>query len=398
MSLPVIRLRPREDRRLRAGHLWVFSNEIDSDATPLTAFTPGDVVRIESAHGRCLGVGYVNPRSLISVRIVSTDPHAVVGRDLLVARLQAALAWRERIYASPFYRLAFGEADGLPGLVVDRYGDVLVAQFTTAGMERLKTDVIEALDQVVRPASILVRNDTASRALEGLPSYVEAGLGEPPAEVTVVEGSCRFRVALGVGQKTGWFYDQRPNRMRLLPYVAHARVLDLFSYVGGFGIQAAAHGAHHATLVDASDRALSYARGNAADNGVGAHVATVHGDVFEVLRDLRAAGEYFDVVIVDPPALIKRRKDYGAGLAAYQRLNEAALAVLGANGVLLSASCSHHLERETLPRVVAQAATRLRRGLQFVEEGGQGPDHPIHPAIPETAYLKALVARSLSAL
>ncbi|WP_297364321.1 class I SAM-dependent rRNA methyltransferase [Acidiferrobacter sp.] len=398
MSPSVIRLRPREDRRLRAGHLWVFSNEIDCDATPLTAFAPGDPVRIESAHGRCLGVGYVNPRSLISVRIVSTDPRTVIGRDLFVDRLQQARAWRERVYASPFYRLVFGEADGLPGLVVDRYDDVLVAQFTTAGMERLKGDVVEALDQVIRPTSILVRNDTSSRALEGLPSYVEAALGEPPEEVTVIEGSCRFRVALRAGQKTGWFYDQRPNRARLLPYVARTRVLDLFSYVGGFGIQAAAHGASHATLVDASEQALSYARGNAADNGVASHVATVRGDVFEVLRELRDGGERFDVVIVDPPALIKRRKDYEAGLAAYQRLNESALAVLGADGVLLSASCSYHLERQTLSRVVASAATRLRRGIQFVDEGGQGPDHPIHPAIPETAYLKAFVARSLSTL
>ncbi len=203
MSLPVIRLRPREDRRLRAGHLWVFSNEIDCDATPLTAFTPGDPVRLESARGRPLGVGYVNPKSLISVRLMSADARVVVDRDLLVARLQEAFAWRERAFGQPFYRLVFGEADGLPGLVVDRYGNALVAQFTTAGMERLKPLVIEALEQVVRPASILVRNDTASRALEGLPSYVEAALGEPPAETTVIEGSCRFRVALGEGQKTG---------------------------------------------------------------------------------------------------------------------------------------------------------------------------------------------------
>ncbi len=398
MSLPTIRLRPREDRRLRAGHLWVFSNEIDCDATALTAFTPGDLVCVESARRRPLGVGYVNPKSLISVRLMSADPRAVIGRDLIVARVQAALAWRERAFGQPFYRLIFGEADGLPGLVVDRYGDALVAQFTTAGMECLKLLVIEALEQVVHPTSILIRNDTASRALEGLPTYVEAALGEPPAETTVIEGLCRFRVALGAGQKTGWFYDQRPNRARLLPYVTHARVLDLFTYVGGFGIQAAAHGADHVTLVDASERALSYARGNAADNGVAGHVRTIQGDVFDVLRELRGAGERFDVVIVDPPALIKRRKDYEAGLAAYQRLNEAALAVLGEDGVLLSASCSYHLERHALARAVAEAAARLKRGLQFVDEGGQGPDHPVHPAIPETAYLKAFVARSLSVL
>ena len=394
MSLAKIRLKPREDRRLRAGHLWIFSNEIDCEATPLTALSPGDLVCVESALGRVLGMGYVNPRSLISVRLLSTDPHTVVDRDFLTRRIQAALTWRERFNSHPFYRLVFGEADGLPGLVVDRYGDVLVVQITTAGMEKLKAWVIEALDELVRPASILLRNDTSSRVLEGLTSYVEAGLGEPPSEVTVSEGSCRFRVSLREGQKTGWFYDQRPNRLRLLPYVAKRRVLDLFTYVGGFGIQAAVHGADHVTLVDGSERALAYARDNASQNGVGERVLTLAGDAFAVLKDLREDGQRFDVVILDPPALIKRRKDYEAGLGAYQRLNQAALSVLCDEGILLSASCSYHLERHTLSRLMAEAANRLGRGLQIVEEGGQGPDHPIHPAIPETAYLKVVVARS----
>ncbi|MHB8254404.1 MAG: class I SAM-dependent rRNA methyltransferase [Acidiferrobacter sp.] len=394
MSLAPIRLKAREDRRLRAGHLWIFSNEIDCEATPLTALAPGDLVRVESAHGRVLGVGYVNPRSLISVRLLSTDAHAVIDRDFLKHRLQTALAWRERFNARPFYRLVFGEADGLPGLVVDRYGDVLVAQITTAGMERLKPLLIEALDELVHPTCLLLRNDTSSRALEGLSSYVEVALGESPSEVTVSEGSCQFRASLQEGQKTGWFYDQRPNRLRLLPYVAKRRVLDLFTYVGGFGIQAAVHGADHVTLVDGSERALAYARDNAAQNGVGERVSILAGDVFTVLKDLRDNDMRFDVVILDPPALIKRRKDYDAGVAAYQRLNQAAMAVLGDDGVLLSASCSHHLERHSLSRLMAHAANRLGRGLQFVEEGGQGPDHPIHPAIPETAYLKVIVARS----
>ncbi len=395
MSLTRIRLKPREERRIKAGHLWIFSNEVDCDATPLVATAPGDLVRVETATGRPLGVGYVNPQSLISVRLLSTDPHAVVDRAFLAARLRRALAWRTRCHAHPFYRLVFGEADGLPGLVVDRYDDTLVVQITTAGMERLRPLLIEALDEVVRPAHILLRNDGASRTLEGLPATVEVALGSPPDEATVIEGSCRFRVALRAGQKTGWFYDQRPNRARLLPYVEHARVLDLFSYVGGFGIQAAAHGAAHVTLVDASARALAYARANAADNGVAAHVTAIEGDVFEVLRGLAAEGARFDVVIVDPPALIKRRKDYAAGLAAYRRLNEQALAVLADDGLLLAASCSHHLERDALPRLITQAATARRRGLQFVEEGGQGPDHPVHPAIPETAYLKVILARAL---
>lgn len=393
MSLATLRLKPREDRRIRAGHLWIFSNEIDCDATPLTAVSAGELVCVESARGRMLGMGYANPQSLISVRILSFDHRTAVDREFFIRRFGAALAWRERFNREPFYRLVFGEADGLPGLVVDRYDTVLVVQITTAGMEGLKPLVIEALDAVLHPASILLRNDTSSRALEGLPSYVEAGLGEPPTEATVNEGGCRFRVSLREGQKTGWFYDQRPNRMRLSPYVSRRRVLDVFSYVGGFGIQAAHYGADHVTCVDGSERALSYVLQNASANGLAARVETRLGDAFAVLKDLRDEGARFDVVVLDPPALIKRRKDYDAGLTAYLRLNQAALGLLSDEGLLLSASCSHHLERHSLPRLVAQAGQRVGRTVQLVEEGGQGPDHPIHPAIPETAYLKVVVAR-----
>lgn len=395
MSLPSIRLKTREDRRLRAGHLWIYSNEIDCEATPLAAFEPGDVVRVEGANRRPLGVGYVNPRSLISVRMLSFEANAEIGREFLAQRLQAALAWRERLHAEPYYRLVFGEADGLPGLVVDRYGDDLVVQITTAGMERLKLLVVETLEGLIRPASILLRNDTSSRVLEGLSSTVEVALGTPPSEVSVPEGGCRFRVSLLEGQKTGWFYDQRPNRARVWPYAVRGRVLDLFTYAGAFGVQAAAHGAAHVTLVDASERALAYAQGNATENGVGDRVGILAGDVFAVLKALREEGERFDVVILDPPALIKRRKDYDAGLAAYQRLNQGALALLADDGVLVSASCSYHLERHSLPRLMGQAAGHLGRSLQLVEEGGQGPDHPVHPAIPETAYLKLAIGRIL---
>lgn len=396
MTLALIRLKPREDRRLRVGHTWIFSNEIDTSVTPLTALNPGDLVLVHSATGRPLGVGYVNPRSLISVRLLSHDPHIVMDRDFFRQRVQAALALRVRLYPHPYYRLIFGEGDGLPGLVVDRYGDHLVVQITTAGMDRLTSLLVEILEDVVRPMSILLRNDTSSRALEGLPSTVVDALGVTPDEVCVQEGSARFTVSLRAGQKTGWFYDQKPNRFRILPYVAKARVLDLFSYVGGFGIQAALHGAEQVTLVDASAQALTYARANARANGVDKCIVTTEGDVFSVLKGFRSAGARFDVVICDPPALIKRRKDQEAGLAAYQRLNEAALAVLSNDGILLSASCSYHLERSSLMRVLSQGAVRTQRSLQLLEEGGQGPDHPVHPAIAETAYLKAVIVRALA--
>lgn len=395
MSLPRIRLKPREDRRLRAGHLWVFSNEIDCDTTPLTTFSPGQAVVVEGARGRPLGVGYVNPQSLISVRLFAADPHAMIDQGFVAARIRRALAWRERLTTGRCYRLVYGESDGLPGLVVDRYDDILVVQITTAGVEALKAVVIAALDEVVRPRGILLRNDTASRALEGLPSYVEVAGGTVPDDVTLTEGACRFTVSPRTGQKTGWFYDQRPNRQRLLPYVRGLRVLDLFAYVGGFGIQAAAAGAREVTLVDTSERALGYARDNAVANGVGAGVTSVHGDVFTVLKGWQEDGRRFDVIVCDPPALMKRRKDRDAGLIAYQRLNQAALAVLADDGVLLSSSCSYHLEHQVFVRLLGQAAAHLSRGLQIVETGGQGPDHPIHPAIAETAYLKVLLARSL---
>ncbi len=377
-----------------AGHLWVFSNEVDTEATPLTAFTPGDLVRLESARGRVLGVGYVNPASLISARLLSRDVRVAIDREFFAQRLQVALAWRERLGWGPFYRLVFGESDGLPGLVVDRYGDDWVLQVTTAGMERCAPLVIEALEAITRPRSILLRNDTPARALEALPALVTEALGTPPEEACLVEGDCRFRVSLRGGQKTGWFFDQRLNRLRLLPYVNGRTVLDVFSYVGGFGIQAAAHGARHVTLIDGSERALAYARDNADANGVGDRVSLIEGDAFMVLKDLRAERRVFDVIILDPPALIKRRKDREAGAVAYERLNQACLALLAPDGLLISASCSHHLERDTLKRIVQRAAGHAARDLQWVDEGGQGPDHPVHPAIPESAYLKVVTARS----
>ncbi len=391
----IIRLKPREDRRLRAGHLWIFSNEIDTGATPLKGFEPGDLVFVESSSGRRLGVGYINPHSLISVRLLSADPRERIDRAFLAARIGAALHWRERLGVGPYYRLIFGEADRLPGLVADRYGDTLVAQVTTAGMERLLPDIIAALEDVVRPANILLRNDTSSRVLEGLPRVVEDALGTPPAEAEVIENGGRFRVSVREGQKTGWFYDQRANRARIAHYAQGKRVLDLFAYVGGFGIQAALAGAQEVMLVDASQRALAYAQENAAANGVGGKVSTQEGDVMAVLKSLREEGRRFDLIVCDPPALIKRRKDQDEGIVAYQRLNQAALAVLGDDGILASASCSHHLARDQLARIVGQAAVRSGRPLQFIGEGGQGPDHPVHPAIAETAYLKLLLAHSI---
>jgi 23S rRNA (cytosine1962-C5)-methyltransferase len=393
MTLPPLYLRKNEDRRLRAGHLWVFSNEVDVARSPLPGFEPGQPVEIRDSAGRSLGGGYVNPHSLICARLVSRTPGQALDRELLLHRLRRAISLRELLFERPFYRLVFGEGDGLPGLVVDRFGDVLVAQFGTAGMERMREDVVAMLREVARPAGILLRNDVPGRALEGLPGYVETAFGTVPDVVEIEENRTRFAVPLLAGQKTGWFFDHRPNRRRLQRYARGRRVLDVFSYIGGWGVQAAAAGAAHVRCVDTSAPALASAQDSAALNGVADRVETLQADAFEALRGLRDGRERFDVVVLDPPAFIKRKKDARQGEQAYRRINQLAIEVLAPDGLLVSASCSYHMPREGLRDAVLRAGRAAAREVQILEQGHQGPDHPVHPAIPETEYLKAFFAR-----
>jgi 23S rRNA (cytosine1962-C5)-methyltransferase len=387
-----LRLKPREERRLTAGHLWIFSNEVDTVRTPLTAFQPGALCRVVSSHDRFLGYAYVNPHALICARIVGRDPDYPPGKSLIVHRLQVALALRERLHSRPFYRLVYGESDGLPGLVLDRFDDVIVGQAGTAGMEALKADVVAAVQKVIGPRTFVWKNDSGARELEGLPGYVETAFGPAVPEAVVEENDVRFFVPVGQGQKTGWFYDQAANRRALLKYVPGRRVLDVFCYLGGWGLAAAKAGATDVVCVDSSAPALELLRRSAEANGL-EQVRTERADAFDALATLRAAGEKFDVVVIDPPAFIKRRKDIPKGQAAYRKLNQLAMQVLARDAVLVSCSCSHHLAQEDLMFAIQQSARHLDRFAQIVEVGGHAPDHPIHPAIPETRYLKALFCR-----
>ncbi len=396
-SLPLLYLRRGEDSRLRAGHLWVFSNEVDTQRSPLTAFAAGDPCLIVDAAGRALGVGYVNPASLIAARILDRDPHRTVDESLLADRLRRALALRERIYDAPYYRLLYGESDGVPGLTLDRFGDVVVAQATTAGMERLKLAVESAVDHVLAPRAMVWKNDAGIRALEQLPMYADLAFGTLGESVQVREAGLRFDIDPLAGQKTGWFYDQRANRDRLAPYVRGRRVLDLFSYIGAWGLRAAAAGATDVLCVDASRAALDRLQEAARDNQLNGLVRVAHGDAFDILRDLRSAGERFDLVVVDPPAFVKRKKDLAEGRLAYRRINRAAMQLLGPDGILVSCSCSHHLPRADLLAALRGAAGESGRQLQVLEVLQQGPDHPIQPAIPETDYLKGYLCRVLPA-
>jgi 23S rRNA (cytosine1962-C5)-methyltransferase len=395
MPLPSLRLKANADRRLRAGHLWVFSNEVDVAATPLNTFASGDQAILESSSGKPLGIVAISPNNLICARLLSRDASHVLDKSLLVHRINVALSLRERLFDKPYYRLVFGDSDLLPGLVVDRFGDILVVQLASATMEKHKDEVVAALVQVCKPSGILFKNDSAARDAEGLSSYVETAFGLVPEWVALEENGVKFEAPVIAGQKTGWFYDHRMNRARIAPYVRGKRVLDLFSYIGGWGVQAAAFGASDVMCVDASAFALDGVERNAGLNGLNEKVACLEGDVFEALKQLKAAEERFDVVIVDPPAFIKRKKDLKNGEAAYRRLNEQAMRLLNKDGILVSASCSMHLPEDDLQNILLTSARHLDRNMQLLERGSQGPDHPVHPAIPETRYIKSLTCRLL---
>jgi 23S rRNA (cytosine1962-C5)-methyltransferase len=388
----VLRLRRGEERRLGGGHLWVFSNEIDTERTPFATFAPGALAQLRSYKDAFVGYVCVNPHALICARILSHDAAQPVTEALLEQRLRAALALRTRHCAGPYYRLVFGEADLLPGLVLDRYGDVIVGQIATAGMEALRASVAAAVRRVLEPAGLLWKNDSSARELEQLPRAVEVAFGNVPEELTVEELGLSYRVPLAAAQKSGWFFDQSDNRAHLPRYVrSGARVLDVCCYAGAWSLAALRCGAGSALAIDSSAAALAVALANAQRNAL--TLGTQRADAFEALRQLAEQGARYDLVILDPPAFIKRKKDLAQGQAAYRKLNQLALALLADEGVLISCSCSYHLAPEELLSAIQSAARHSGRFVQVLESGGQSLDHPVHPSIPETRYLKAFFCR-----
>lgn len=396
MHFPPLKLKSQADRRLNRGHLWIYSNEVNVEVTPLKAFSLGDQVEVLSANGKSLGIATINPNNLICGRLVSRNNLSPLNKALLVTRIQQALSLRQSFFAQPYYRLVFGDSDLLPGLVVDRFGDYLVVQIATAGMEKVSEEIVQALVYVLQPKGVLLSNEHSARELENLPLYTTVAYGEVPEQVELYENGVRFMAPVLGGQKTGWFYDHRLNRARLQQFAAGKRVLDVFSYIGGWGIAAAVAGAAKVVCVDASQQALDGVTLSAELNDVAARVSVMHGKAIVVMKALIDAGERFDIVILDPPAFIKKRKDTKAGLAAYRHINELGMHLLGSDGLLVAGSCSMHLPVADLEGLVHAAATHLNRHAQLVVRGGQGPDHPVHSAIAETEYLKALFYRVYS--
>lgn len=398
MAHPELFLKKNEDKRLRRGHLWVFSNEVDTKRTPLDSFSPGDMVVVKENTGKPLGSAYINPNTLVCARLISRKPSVKMGGNFFKSRLSQALALREKLFDKPFYRLIFGESDGLPGLVIDRFDAVLSIQITTAGIEKQKELLISTLIDLLSPEAIILKNDNSQRQLEQLSQESEVIYGSLPETLIIEENNTLFNIDVVDGQKTGWFYDHRNSRAKVAKMSKDQRVLDLFSYSGAWGIPAALAGATEVTCVDSSESALNIAKKSAELNKVQNKMSFVRDDVFDFLKKARENNEHFDIIVLDPPALVKRKKDFKAGYEAYRRLNHLALQVLNKKGVLVSASCSHHLSQSNLHEILRSSARHIDRHLVFFETTGQGPDHPVHPAIPETEYLKTYFCSVSSSL
>jgi 23S rRNA (cytosine1962-C5)-methyltransferase len=386
---PIVTLQPGFHSRAESGHPWIYSNEVVMD-TAAKALMPGAIVTLRRADTRPLGVAMFNPRSLIAARLLDRDAGRAIGQRFFARRLERALRLRERLYDQPYYRLVHAEADGLPGLVIDRFGAVLVMQANAAGMDRLTPVIIEALRGLLSPAAIVLRNDSPARTQEGLSPAMVVALGAVAGAIPIEENGTVFQADVLTGQKTGWFLDQRDNRSFIAGLAEGARVLDLYCHTGGFAVTAARHGAAAVLGIDSSAPAVALAAEAARLNGVVERCTFRRGDVFTEATALGAAGERFDIVIADPPAFAPSKRAAPAALRGYRKLARLAAQLTAPAGFLFLASCSYNIG-------VAEFAEAVRRGLadagrlgRILRSTGASPDHPVHPALPESAYLKAL--------
>jgi len=388
-NYPTIKIARGHDRRQKAGSPWLFSNELKLDDAA-KALPAGSIVRLMTPTGKIVGVAHFNPHSLIAARLLSRNKDARIDGSFLERRLARALALRDRLYDRPFYRLVHAEGDGLPGLVVDRYGDFAVVQLNTAGMVALEAEVTAALRRVLQPAAILARNDSPGRAMEGLAEEVRVLAGEVPARVTVEENGLVFVTEPATAQKTGWYYDQSMNRAFAARLARDARVLDLYACGGGFALTCLAGGARAALAIDRSATMLGLAEASAAGQGVAERFSTRTAEVFPAIEALTAEKARFDLVIADPPAFVRAKKDLAVGLRGYRKLAREAAGVVAEAGFFVMACCSHNVSAEAFQAEVTAGIRAAGRGARQIYQAGAAPDHPVHPALPETAYLKCL--------
>ncbi len=390
MTYPKLHLLAGQDRRLRAGHPWVYSNELRMDATA-KALEPGAPVRLVSADGKPLAVAHFNPHSLIAARVLSRNHELAVDAAFLQRRLGRALRLRERLFATPHYRLIHAEADGLPGLVIDRFGEVVVCQTNSAGMDRLKPQLLAVIDELLTPSHVVFKNDSPVREREGLALEVELAKGTMAGPVELVENGLTFLADPIEGQKTGWYFDQRANRAFAAGLAAGERVLDLYCYAGGFGLAALAAGARDVLAIDRSEAALALAERSAARNDLGARLSVAREDAFSALGRLTGDKRRFGLVVADPPTFVKSKRGLKAGLKGYRKLVRAAAPLVRDEGFLVIASCSHNVPIDLFRDEVRKGLGDAGRGGRLISQAGAGPDHPSHPMLPESAYLKCLI-------
>jgi 23S rRNA (cytosine1962-C5)-methyltransferase len=387
---PAVALLPAAHRRAEAGHPWVYSNEIRMDQTT-RAIDRGALVTLRRADGSPLGVAMFNPHSLLAARLLDRDAGRVIGARFFERRFERALRLRQQLFEEPFYRLVHAEADGLPGLVVDRFDTVLVVQSNSAGMARLEPLVLATLAAILKPSAIVLRNDSAARAPEGLPAEVRVAVGSVDPPLLARENGALFPVDPIFGQKTGWFFDQRPNRRFIAELARGAgRVLDLCCYSGGFAVQTARAGAGVAIGIDRSEAALALAGQAAVLNRVDGVCSFRRGEAFAEAERLVGEGERFDIVIADPPAFAKSRKEVPAALRGYRKLARLTAALTSRGGFVFLASCSYNVGEPEFAEAVRRGLADAGRSGRIIRRSGAGPDHPVHPAMPETAYLKSM--------
>ncbi|MCP5432149.1 MAG: class I SAM-dependent rRNA methyltransferase [Alphaproteobacteria bacterium] len=384
-SLPAIRLKPGAQRRLGQGHPWAFSNEIAMDEAA-KALAPGSLVRLLQDDGEAVGLALFNPRTLIAARLLTRSLKRPVDEGFLRERIDRALGLRARLFDEPYYRLVHAEADGLPGLVADRLGDTLVLEVNCAGMERLERELLAAFESALGPERILLKNDAPVRALEGLALETRMAKGAFDGPMEVRENGLAYLADPAGGQKTGWFYDQRENRAFAARLARGARVLDAYSYTGGFALLCAAAGASRVVALDRSEGALALLADAARRNGL--DVTGERGEAFAALEAMAGEKRSFDIVVVDPPAFVKSRKDLGAGTRAYRKLARLAARLVAPGGILCAASCSHLVSREAFAAEIAAGLLAAGREGRILRFSGAAPDHPVHAHLPETDYLK----------
>ena len=387
---PLIRLLPGHDKRVRAGSPWIYSNEIALDAEA-KAIPPGALVRVETAEGKPLGVAAFNLHALIAARLYDREPAAALDAEWFAERLRRALKLREKFFQKPLYRLVHAEGDGLPGFIADRFGDVCVVQANTAGAELLLPAFTEALERTLGPKAIVLRNDSAGRALEGLREETKLLRGTVEGPIEIEDRGARFPIDVLGGQKTGWYLDIAEARGRVARLARGARVLDLYCHTGAFSVICARAGAKEVRGIESSAKALTLAQQAVQLNGLGERVRFERAEVFEALAEIDAKPARYDLVIADPPSFVKSKKDLGPGARAYRKLARLCASVVERGGFLFIASCSHNMTPEMFAGEVAAGLAAAARTGRILMSGGAGPDHPVHPQLAETAYLKWLL-------